>query len=86
LLSDKTAIDAVGWRQWTESFFDLRAVKPFNYRKSDVLFPSDEPKGSDVRHSAVIELQIPTGVTMDAIQIGKKNLAGRFGKVISSRS
>jgi hypothetical protein len=80
LLSDKTATTLLVGDNGTDEFFDLSAEETFDYRKSDVLFPSSGQKAPMSGAAAVIELQIPTGVTMNAIQIGDQRNLGRRWK------
>jgi hypothetical protein len=81
LLSDKTSIDLLVGDNGTDKFLDVSASTDFQYRKADVIFTSDSQKAPMSGVPLLIELQIPTGITMDAIQIGQqKNLAGRLWK------
>jgi hypothetical protein len=80
LLSDKTATTLLVGNQATNKFLDLTGEETFDYYKSQVFYEPLSQFAPMAGNAAVIELQIPTGVTMDAIQIGKQRIFERRWK------
>lgn len=77
LLSDTSAITLLVGNDTTDKFTDLSGSFTSEYRKSDVVFAASTQKAPMSQQAAVIELQIPAAITMNALQLGKQtNISG----------
>jgi hypothetical protein len=79
-LSDKTSITLLVGENGTDRFFDVSGSETFDYRKGELLYAHANQKAPMSGKAAVIELQIPGGVILDAIQIGKQTSFSRLWK------
>lgn len=71
LLADGAGVDLLTGVGGTDKFDDVSGVYDLLYFKSGLSFDADDQQAPMSGVPAVIELQIPAGITMDALQIGE---------------